>query len=68
MAKVLKDAGISTPITEDPMHETQYEELLAEKKTRLGGNIFEVGTHFAEAPLTRCSEQKPASFNVAARW
>lgn len=42
MAKILRDAGISGQVPVELMLETQYEHFLENKKTKLGGNIFEV--------------------------
>ncbi|CAM9849332.1 unnamed protein product [Pylaiella littoralis] len=41
MVKVLKDAGLSVKVPALPLFETQWEEYLQEKKTQVGGNIFE---------------------------
>lgn len=41
LAKVLENEGIAVDFELD-MYETQFDEYLAKKKTRLGGNIFEV--------------------------
>lgn len=42
MVTALANAGISAAVSDEPMLETQYEEFLTEKKTQLGGSIFEV--------------------------
>ena len=41
MVKVLNDAGLSAKVSA-PLFDAQYEEYLREKKTHVGGNIFEV--------------------------
>lgn len=41
MVKVLNGAGLSAKVSE-PLFDTQYEEYLREKKTHVGGSIFEV--------------------------
>lgn len=42
MAQILKEAGVSVKVPALPLFETQWEEYLQEKKTQVGGNIFEV--------------------------
>ncbi|CAM9903736.1 unnamed protein product, partial [Hapterophycus canaliculatus] len=41
VVKVLNEAGISARVATSPLFETQWDEYLREKKTHLGGNIFE---------------------------
>eukprot|EP00752_Nemacystus_decipiens_P009111 g8135.t1 len=41
MVRVLKDAGVSAKVSALPLFDTQYEEYLHEKKTHVGGSIFE---------------------------
>ena len=42
MVRVLNDAGVSAKVSSLPLFDTQYEEYLREKKTHVGGSIFEV--------------------------
>lgn len=42
LVRVLNDSGISARVTSMPLYETQWEEYLKEKKTQVGGRIFEV--------------------------
>lgn len=42
VAKILNGAGISAKVSAIPLFETQWDEYLREKKTHLGGGIFEV--------------------------
>ncbi|CAM9483102.1 unnamed protein product [Ectocarpus sp. 12 AP-2014] len=41
LVRVLNDFGISARVTSMPLYETQWEEYLKEKKTQVGGRIFE---------------------------
>lgn len=45
MALDLRNAGISTQISVEPMHEAAFDEFLEGKKKQVGGSIFEV-QHF----------------------
>lgn len=45
MVRVLNDAGLSAKVSALPLFDTQYEEYLHEKKTHVGGSIFEVLRH-----------------------
>lgn len=44
MANILNEAGVSVKVPALPLFETQWEEYMQEKKTQVGGNIFEVYT------------------------
>lgn len=44
MVKLLKEAGLSVKVPALPLFETQWEEYLQEKKTQVGGSIFEVSS------------------------
>lgn len=56
MVKVLNDAGLSAKVSA-PLFDTQYEEYLREKKTHVGGSIFEVCTAEIHVPSHRLLPQ-----------
>lgn len=44
MLAVLAEAGIPAKIWGEAIHDTQFEEILSEKKKLIGGKIFEART------------------------
>lgn len=42
MALDLRNAGISTQVSVEPMHEAAFDEFLEGMKKQVGGSIFEV--------------------------
>lgn len=66
MVKVLKDAGLSVKVPELPLFETQWEEYLQEKKTQVGGNIFEVNAILVRTFIRRPQQSfRWYAFNLA---